>query len=329
MYLNSYVRNWAPYFNPEGVLLPNVEVDVTCVICQHNIAITTVKDDTHESWTMLPCGHVFGLECTKKWFSHVPNCPSCRMTMQHPGCLHAYNPKEIAGGPDFNLKSLPPIMNSEAQLPATCGNCPDADPPYLAQFRGIRYSQIQLDRWTAHYGDIQQQLSQARRDLAMNRNISAARDTLQRIVERQPFFGINSHEDNISPPSSPQSRRERRHRVLPPAHPPMQPGNHHMPDRRSPPDQSSRARPYGMNNPRVNELANSERQGVRPYDPFAARPHNRRCPRGTNNYENQLVQRMEAMQVQEESPRPTPRVPAHTAAAARWNAWAAVSTLSF
>ncbi|KAJ2978045.1 hypothetical protein NUW58_g7618 [Xylaria curta] len=75
---NSYAPNWAPYFEQNGKRKSGVEIAVDCAICRQSLAITQCADYQHESFTVLPCGHVFGFECIEQWFREAGNCPTCR-----------------------------------------------------------------------------------------------------------------------------------------------------------------------------------------------------------------------------------------------------------
>ncbi|KAI0413132.1 hypothetical protein F5X98DRAFT_379102 [Xylaria grammica] len=121
---DNYSPNWVPYFTPEGNLLPGVGLSVECGICNTKLAITNQVDHHHESFAMLPCGHVFGHECVTKWLSHKPNCPICRKSFEHRICHHYADPQEIQGGADFNIcRDLPPTMAVGEQLPGFCNKC--------------------------------------------------------------------------------------------------------------------------------------------------------------------------------------------------------------
>ncbi|RWA10867.1 hypothetical protein EKO27_g4241 [Xylaria grammica] len=136
---DNYSPNWVPYFTPEGNLLPGVGLSVECGICNTKLAITNQVDHHHESFTMLPCGHVFGHECVTKWLTHKPNCPMCRKSFEHRICHHYADPQEIQGGADFNIcRDLPPTMAVGEQLPGFCNKCyrnPPVNPIRAKYFR--------------------------------------------------------------------------------------------------------------------------------------------------------------------------------------------------
>ncbi|TGJ78249.1 hypothetical protein E0Z10_g10517 [Xylaria hypoxylon] len=119
-----YSPNWVPYFNPEGNLHPDVTLSVECGICRTELAITKQPDDDHESFAMLPCGHVFGYQCIIEWFSRKPSCPVCRKNFRYHGCGHLISLRDIQGGSRFNIRrDLPEAMNPGEQLPDLCFNC--------------------------------------------------------------------------------------------------------------------------------------------------------------------------------------------------------------
>ncbi|KAI1277442.1 hypothetical protein F5Y07DRAFT_362974 [Xylaria sp. FL0933] len=119
--MNSFTPSWAPYFNFEGRLLPDVNLAVDCGICKTELAITKEADKDHETFTMLPCGHVFGFECLSEWFRHRPTCPCCRKQWMH-RCGHPFKFEKMQGGEDFNIRSLPALMNVR-QLSYRCEPC--------------------------------------------------------------------------------------------------------------------------------------------------------------------------------------------------------------
>ncbi len=60
------IRPPKPTTNPEKLF-----VEQECPICLENFV-------ENETVAMLPCGHIFHIECVKEWFSIKYECPSCR-----------------------------------------------------------------------------------------------------------------------------------------------------------------------------------------------------------------------------------------------------------
>ncbi|KAI1132452.1 hypothetical protein F5Y10DRAFT_293546 [Nemania abortiva] len=103
-----YAPNWLPYFAEDGQLLPDVTLSVECGICKSGLAITQAADDEHETFTILPCGHVFGHACILEWFgqqdrSRRATCPQCRKSMMHVNCGHRVEVRQLSGGTGFNV----------------------------------------------------------------------------------------------------------------------------------------------------------------------------------------------------------------------------------
>lgn len=48
----------------------------TCAICMDNC-------ETNNDIVLLPCKHIFHLNCVKEWVTHNPVCPLCRATIPH------------------------------------------------------------------------------------------------------------------------------------------------------------------------------------------------------------------------------------------------------
>ncbi|KAI1817764.1 hypothetical protein GGS20DRAFT_582264 [Poronia punctata] len=107
-----YLPNWVQYFSKDNKLLENVNLSAECIICGSKLAITSQVDPEgdSESFTVLPCGHVFGYDCITRWFMTSPrasNCPTCRKDIYHDFCRHVKAPiRCLNGGVDFNVHKL-------------------------------------------------------------------------------------------------------------------------------------------------------------------------------------------------------------------------------
>ncbi|KAI1426544.1 hypothetical protein F5Y12DRAFT_712989 [Xylaria sp. FL1777] len=119
---DSYTPNWAQYFSSEGRILPDVNLSVDCGICCRELAVTKKVDDDHESFSVLPCGHVFGFQCLSLWFCERPTCPMCRKSWWHHACGHNFKLSEFSGGKEFNIHDLPRVIDP-AELPGRCNYC--------------------------------------------------------------------------------------------------------------------------------------------------------------------------------------------------------------
>ncbi|KAH9217627.1 hypothetical protein DL95DRAFT_522023 [Leptodontidium sp. 2 PMI_412] len=69
----------------------------SCTIC-HSPFNTPHQDGIFETPSILPCAHIFGSLCIKRWLesSKHKDCPNCRREMRYVGCGHAVIPKSIS-----------------------------------------------------------------------------------------------------------------------------------------------------------------------------------------------------------------------------------------
>lgn len=67
-------------------------LDPACAICQVDVG-TRSPDGVKESWSITPCGHVFGSVCIKRYLAITdkPLCPVCRTDLFH-ACSHPVLP---------------------------------------------------------------------------------------------------------------------------------------------------------------------------------------------------------------------------------------------
>ncbi|KAK7731732.1 hypothetical protein SLS53_008676 [Cytospora paraplurivora] len=74
-------------------------LDPACAICQVDVG-TKSPDGVKESWSITPCGHVFGSVCIKRYLAitEKPLCPVCRTDLfhlcSHPVLPVSYDPKK-------------------------------------------------------------------------------------------------------------------------------------------------------------------------------------------------------------------------------------------
>ncbi|KAK3956068.1 hypothetical protein QBC32DRAFT_163834 [Pseudoneurospora amorphoporcata] len=68
--------------------------DKMCPICHEEIGFPS-SEGIVETWSVLPCGHMFGSHCIKHYIQMVaydrPQCPMCRYSLVH-GCGHPVLP---------------------------------------------------------------------------------------------------------------------------------------------------------------------------------------------------------------------------------------------
>jgi hypothetical protein len=101
-----------------------------------------------EKHALLPCGHIFGNECIKKWMGldaagqpsearnrpDARSCPLCRRKLVYPYCGHTILPKElpllVKGDRSGEARPLPvQIIGNEKDTPPQCFQCMLQDLP--------------------------------------------------------------------------------------------------------------------------------------------------------------------------------------------------------
>ncbi|KAK3901494.1 Hus1-like protein-domain-containing protein [Staphylotrichum tortipilum] len=103
-----------------------------CPICQEPVG-TRTPEGVREGWSMLPCGHVFGDFCIKRYLAIAaddqPVCPMCRHVAYHDVCGHPVLPfllRADGGHPDLVVdaagRKCPPL-GVDALSSTSCGYC--------------------------------------------------------------------------------------------------------------------------------------------------------------------------------------------------------------
>ncbi len=103
-----------------------------CPICQEPVGSRT-PEGIREGWSMLPCGHVFGDFCIKRYLAITaddqPVCPVCRHAAYHDVCGHPALPFRLrADGdhPDLVVddagRKRPPL-SADKLASTSCGYC--------------------------------------------------------------------------------------------------------------------------------------------------------------------------------------------------------------
>ncbi|KUI52576.1 hypothetical protein VP1G_00112 [Cytospora mali] len=76
------------------------DLDPACAICQVDVG-TKSPDGVKETWSITPCGHIFGSVCIKRYLAITdkPLCPVCRNDLfhmcSHPVLPASYDPKKL------------------------------------------------------------------------------------------------------------------------------------------------------------------------------------------------------------------------------------------
>ncbi|KAI1259168.1 hypothetical protein F5Y18DRAFT_443738 [Xylariaceae sp. FL1019] len=120
---DALVTNWAPYFQRNGTIRPDVTVGLDCQVCGTALAIDHAADNDHESYTVLLCGHVNGVGCIRTWTAENPTCPVCRKNLQHQDCRHVSMPA-FEHGAGYNIHDPPfQVLGPNDHLSALCVEC--------------------------------------------------------------------------------------------------------------------------------------------------------------------------------------------------------------
>jgi hypothetical protein len=125
----NFAPNWLPRISSTSDVPSDLTFDVECQICIKKLAIIEpLNDEDVETYTILPCGHVFSYKCAKIWLnsSQNANCPYCRKLSYHSSCRHVvtlrffqFQPKN--GG---NLQeAISECVAGDDGLPPKCGHC--------------------------------------------------------------------------------------------------------------------------------------------------------------------------------------------------------------
>ncbi|KAI0518179.1 hypothetical protein F5B22DRAFT_644942 [Xylaria bambusicola] len=120
---DNFATNWLPHFSPEGNILPDVSFKVDCQICSKSLAISDPADgENFETFTVLPCGHAFGLEDVQTWViaSDSATCPSCREPLWHRDCEHYISLRPLEAGMNNMRKAISKCIR---QIPPKCRHC--------------------------------------------------------------------------------------------------------------------------------------------------------------------------------------------------------------
>jgi len=104
--------------------------DCRCTICNEILSETRV-DDTVETPSILPCGHVFGDMCITRWLhdSTHQNCPICRRRMTYRTCGHTVRPLAVSENPK---------LVKEENMPEKCLLCRDESEILKERIRWVK-----------------------------------------------------------------------------------------------------------------------------------------------------------------------------------------------
>ncbi|KAI8625771.1 hypothetical protein F5Y19DRAFT_488778 [Xylariaceae sp. FL1651] len=125
----NFAPNWLPHFSSSGRVPPGVQSFVECQICNKKLAIVERPDGENvEAYTVLPCGHSFGIACIKTWLESADTCPSCRRSLTHRRCGHQVSLWAIQAGSNMNMRNeILDGLAVDGELPSRCLNCKFGD----------------------------------------------------------------------------------------------------------------------------------------------------------------------------------------------------------
>ncbi|KAK4107930.1 hypothetical protein N656DRAFT_693211, partial [Canariomyces notabilis] len=100
--------------------------NIVCPICMES-KLTLPPDDVFETYSppdtvpcLLPCGHVFGHRCLKRWLRNNNECPACRLDLQCVFCPHSIKPRMLTG---ISIWYLPKTIPEGGTFPRMCSAC--------------------------------------------------------------------------------------------------------------------------------------------------------------------------------------------------------------
>lgn len=109
-------------------------LDISCQICFEPTTVggpqySNVDPERDHRASILACGHIFGDNCITKYLKkcekkegRVPNCPTCRATLQHAECSHACLGIPVPNCPT-QLSTVLPTLSEGGKVAELCCMC--------------------------------------------------------------------------------------------------------------------------------------------------------------------------------------------------------------
>ncbi|KAL1842038.1 hypothetical protein VTJ49DRAFT_6108 [Mycothermus thermophilus] len=141
--------------------------DTNCLICQEPVGEPN-PEGIIETWSMLPCGHIFGSYCIKRYLcvaaDDQPLCPICRSRAHHDPCGHPVLPfvlRPDGSHPDLVLVDassgrVRPPTSLDDLLTSACQYCRDLEERRKKRQRRLERRQQRLQQQQSQQGQGQQ-----------------------------------------------------------------------------------------------------------------------------------------------------------------------------
>jgi hypothetical protein len=127
--LSDWIRQDGKYTDQDGffpcpkiTFLVDQPLNLECKLC--HVTNLTFRSDTlgisDRTPAILPCGHLAGFRCLKKYIEAKNDCPFCRMPLVYEGCGHKIPPRPVTRE---SVHLLPRTLPDGGKVPHICRDC--------------------------------------------------------------------------------------------------------------------------------------------------------------------------------------------------------------
>lgn len=113
--------------NPKITFLIDQPDNLVCQICQHSRLVFQQKPEPQSMEkfpdsvpAIMPCGHVAGARCLRRWLRGHETCPFCRQELVYGKCGHRAPPRHITAEEMF---LIPTTIPEGGAIPELCLRC--------------------------------------------------------------------------------------------------------------------------------------------------------------------------------------------------------------